>query len=230
MRNICNWGAMELHKTLITCLFTMCCVCVCVCAFVCMFVCLCMFVPVLCHSIPSHFGELERPRPRHGTKRRWWDLVAADVQAVGLGVAWYGVAQDGKEWEEVCRQCCAYDINKDIGHCAANSSNTNVDASFPCSCGCSFRCPGDLTRHRQICDGAQHHTKATEKWPTHLTAGVEELSTGKETVQDIPTSAPTVPSDLLQINIQGIVPQDTAIRVCVCVCVSNYVELPEVYC
>ena len=33
------------------------------------------------------FGELERPRPRHGTKRRWRDLVAADVQAVGLGVA-----------------------------------------------------------------------------------------------------------------------------------------------
>ena len=140
-----------------------------------MFVCLCVFVPVLCHSIPSHFGELERPRPRHGTKRRWWDLVAADVQAVGLRVGWYGVAQDGKEWEEVCRQCCAYDINKDIGHCVPNSSNTNVDTFFPCSCGCSFRCPGDLTRHRQICDGAQHHTKATEKWPTHLTASVEEL-------------------------------------------------------
>ena len=119
--------------------------CVCVCAFVCKFVCLCVFVPVLCHSIPSHFCEPERPRPRHGTKRRWRDLVAADVQAVALGVAWYGVAQDGKEWEE---------------------------------------------------------------WPTHLTASVEELSTGKETVHDIPTTAPTVPSDLLLVNIQGIVPQD----------------------
>ena len=139
-----------------------------------------------------------------------------------------------EEWEEVCRQCRVYDINKDIGHCAANSSNTNVDTSYSCPCGRSFRRPGDLTRHRRFCDGAQHqqHQKATEKRPTHLTAGVEELSTGKETVHDIPTTAPTVLSDLLLVNIQGIVPQDTAIilkmggykvtrlqGVCVCVCV-----------
>ena len=52
------------------------------------------------------FGELERPRHRHGTKR-WRDLVEADVQAAGLGVAWYEVAQDRKQWEEVCRQCRA---------------------------------------------------------------------------------------------------------------------------
>ena len=75
-----------------------------------------------------------------------------------------------------------------------------------------------------------NNTKATEKRPTHLTASVEELSTGKETVHDIPTTAPTVPSDLPLVNIQGIVPQDTAITlnmgsykvtryVCVCVCV-----------
>ena len=62
------------------------------------------------------FGGLVRPRPRHGTKRRWRDLVEADVQAVGLGRAWYEEAQDRREWEEICRQCCAYDNNKDIGH------------------------------------------------------------------------------------------------------------------
>ena len=56
-----------------------------------------------------------------------------------------------------------------------------------------------------------NNTKATEKRPTHLTAGVEELSTGKETVHDIPTTATTVPSDLLLVNIQGIMPQDTTI-------------------
>ena len=67
------------------------------------------------------FGELEIPQPRNSTKRRWRDLVAADAQAVGLGVAWYRVAQERKEWEEICRQCRTYDINKDIGHCAANS-------------------------------------------------------------------------------------------------------------
>ena len=78
-----------------------------------------------------------------------------------------------------------------------------------------------------------NNIKAKEKQPTLLIAGVEELSTGKETVHDIPTTAPTVPSDFLLVNIQGIVPQDTAIilkmggykvtrrlqGVCVCVCV-----------
>ena len=39
-----------------------------------------------------------------------------------------------------------------------------------------------------------NNAKATVKWPTHLTASVEELSTGKETVHDIPTTAPTVTS------------------------------------
>ena len=43
------------------------------------------------------FGELERPQPRHSTKRRWRDLVEADVQAVGLGVDWYEVAQGRKQ-------------------------------------------------------------------------------------------------------------------------------------
>ena len=56
-----------------------------------------------------------------------------------------------------------------------------------------------------------NNTKATENRPAHLTAGVEELSTGKETIHDIPTTAPTVPSDFPLVNIQGIVPQDTAI-------------------
>ena len=45
-------------------------------------------------------GELERPQPRDGTKKRLRDLVETDVQAVKLGRAWYEVAQDRKEWEE----------------------------------------------------------------------------------------------------------------------------------
>ena len=118
------------------------------------------------------FGELERPQPRHGTKRRWRDLVEEDVQAVGLGVAWYEVAQDRKQWEEVCRQCRAYDINKGVGHYAANNSNTNVDTSY---------------------------------------AHAGSLSDAKEIIHDIPTAAPLVPLDFLLVNIQGMVPQDTAI-------------------
>lgn len=34
-------------------------------------------------------GELERPQPRDGTKKRLRDLVEKDVQAVKLGRAWY---------------------------------------------------------------------------------------------------------------------------------------------
>ena len=30
------------------------------------------------------FGELEKPRPRHGVKRRWRDLVLADIRAMGI--------------------------------------------------------------------------------------------------------------------------------------------------
>ena len=37
-------------------------------------------------------GELERPQPRDGTKKRLRDLVETDVQAVKLGRAWYEVA------------------------------------------------------------------------------------------------------------------------------------------
>ena len=72
-----------------------------------------------------------------------------------------------------------------------------------------------------------HNTKVTEKQPTLLIASVEEASTGKEIVHDIPTTAPLVPLDFLLVNIQGIVPQDTVIILkmggykvtrCVCVC------------
>ena len=85
------------------------CVCVCVCVCV---LCVCMCVCVtesMAEILRRHhlrwlghvarmedsrmpkqllFGELERLRPRHGIKRRWRDLVVADVQAVGLEVGW----------------------------------------------------------------------------------------------------------------------------------------------
>ena len=32
------------------------------------------------------------------------------------------------DWEEVCKQCCTCD--KDVGHCAANSSDINGDTSY----------------------------------------------------------------------------------------------------
>ena len=154
--------------------------------------------------------------------------MEADVQAVGLGVAWYEVVQGRKQWEEVCRQCRAYDINKDIGHCATNSSYTNVDTSFHAHVGALS--DAKKTSHGTDNSVMVHNTKATEKWPTLLIASVEELSAGKEIVHNIPTAAPLIPLDFLLVNIQGIVPQDTAIilkmgsyKVCVCVCTAAHV-------
>ena len=43
------------------------------------------------------FGELVRPCPSHGCKRRWRDLAVADLQAAGLEGKWYQVAQDRKK-------------------------------------------------------------------------------------------------------------------------------------
>ena len=44
------------------------------------------------------FGELEKRRPCHGTKRRWRDVAEADVKAVGTGDGWCDLAQDRQAW------------------------------------------------------------------------------------------------------------------------------------
>lgn len=101
------------------------------------------------------FGELVKPRPRHGTKRRWKDLAMTDLQAAGVERTWYDVAQNRKEWSEICRQC--YISNNNIRElCTANSFNS--DFSYPCSCGRSFQRQGDLTRHSRYCDGSQQQS------------------------------------------------------------------------
>ena len=94
------------------------------------------------------YGELVKPRPRHGTKRRWRDLAVADIQTIGVARTWYEVAQNRKEWAEICKRCYAADSES----CTANSSNS--DGSYLCSCGRSFRRQGDLKRHSRFCDGA----------------------------------------------------------------------------
>ena len=40
------------------------------------------------------FGELEKKRPFHGTKRRWRDVVKAYKEAIGVGKGWYESCQD----------------------------------------------------------------------------------------------------------------------------------------
>ena len=98
------------------------------------------------------FSELTKTHPRHGPKRRWRDLAVMDVRALGIKENWYKIAQDRKQWLNVCEQIRA--SNYEGGLCAAN--RPSLAETFLCSCGRSFGCPGDLTRHQNFCSGIQH--------------------------------------------------------------------------
>ena len=94
------------------------------------------------------FGELRKTRPRHGTKRRWRDVVKADVEAIGVGERWYGACQDRKEWFKVCSSGAAEVSRSRREHSAVNQSS---ESGYTCTCGRTFRRQGDLTRHRRFC-------------------------------------------------------------------------------
>ena len=101
------------------------------------------------HRLPKQllFGELQKKRPSHGTKRRWRDVAAADVKAVAGEDDWYYTAQDRKVWQAMCRD--ALEDRHRHGMCAANipTCTSGGAISYPCPCGRSFRRRGDRTRH-----------------------------------------------------------------------------------
>ena len=41
------------------------------------------------------YGELGKKRSRHDTKRRWQDVVTANIKVVGVSEDWYGKGQTG---------------------------------------------------------------------------------------------------------------------------------------
>ena len=105
------------------------------------------------------FGELIKTRSRHGPKRRWRDLVVMDIKTFGIG-DWYEIAQDRQQWTTVCKWICA---SAGVGEvCIAN---TSLIRSFTCTCECSFKCSGDLTRHQHFC-GTQHPDHVNLEPPT----------------------------------------------------------------
>ena len=99
------------------------------------------------------FGELEKRRPCHGTKRRWRDVAEADVKAVGASDGWYDLAQDRQAWFARCQDRLASFVEQQpcSGWPSGPTSSTR-HGSYPCPCGRSFRRKGDLTRHRRFCD------------------------------------------------------------------------------
>eukprot|EP00117_Sycon_ciliatum_P010672 scpid14558/ scgid12480/ len=103
-----------------------------VCARVCARVCVCV-----CAGTPKQllFGELPAPRPRHGPKKRWRDVVSTDLADLGV-TTWLESCQDRPGWRQV-----------------ASSTPPPRPAPDPllCVCGRPFRRPGDLKRHAKFC-------------------------------------------------------------------------------
>ena len=102
------------------------------------------------------FGELEKKRPSHGTKRRWRDVVAADIKAAGVSEDWYEVAQDRRAWRALCQDGISSLVEQHSQGWPLGSAFTNraTCTSFTCVCGRSFRRKGDLTRHTRFCGSA----------------------------------------------------------------------------
>ena len=99
------------------------------------------------------FGELKK-RPFSGTKKRWRDMVSADLQAIGMKEGWYGVCQERKEWLVRCRGGIEEMVScQKQNTCAANRQTQ--DKSFQCLCGRVFRRPGDRTRHQRFCSAGE---------------------------------------------------------------------------
>ena len=47
------------------------------------------------------FGELQRKRPFHGTKKRWRDGVLSDLKAITIDNCWYVLCQDRTQWTKL---------------------------------------------------------------------------------------------------------------------------------
>ena len=95
------------------------------------------------------FGELVKKRPSHGTKKRWRDIVFADLKAMGISDIWYERCQDRQWWKMECKKGIeATIVQRCQNTCSANRSTNLI---FPCHCGRSFRRRGDLTRHQRFC-------------------------------------------------------------------------------
>ena len=104
-------------------------------------------------SLPKQilYGELDKRRPRHGTRRRWSDVVTADVKAVGTSEDWYEVAQDRQAWQALCWDGISSLVKQHSQGWSSEGVPTNGDTSYVCTYGRPFRRRGDLTRHNRFC-------------------------------------------------------------------------------
>jgi len=96
------------------------------------------------------FGELQKPRPFHVTKKRWRDGVLSDLKALSIEGNWYSLCQDRLQWTKLCNsEVWEVAHSRQPNICAANFHKR--DMTFNCFCGHHFHHQGDLTCHRRFC-------------------------------------------------------------------------------
>ena len=83
------------------------------------------------------FGELSATRPRHGPKKRYRDVISADLKEAEISDrGWYDAAQNRADWRQLTQH--------------RRAPVQRVD-TFPCPCGRVFGRSGDLKRHARYC-------------------------------------------------------------------------------
>ena len=98
------------------------------------------------------FGCLPATRPACGPRRRWRDVVASDLDRLGISTAeWYGLARNRQGWRS------------DVLDASLDPPDLPQDSRVQCvTCSRSLRRAGDR---------AQHKCVAERRLPTHLQRG-----------------------------------------------------------
>ena len=88
-----------------------------------------------------------------------------DVRALGIEGDWFTTAPNRQQWSRICEQFHLSDV---VEVCVANNRLLNLT----CTCGYTFKRPGDLTRHKNFC-GTQHLNNGNLESPTfHCSCGM----------------------------------------------------------
>ena len=87
--------------------------------------------------------------------------VATDVRTLGIEGDWFTIAQNRQQWSTICEQ--QFYLSNAVEFCAAN--RLSQSQTFSCTCGCTFKCFGDLTRHKNFC-GTQQDNNGSLEAPT----------------------------------------------------------------
>ena len=91
------------------------------------------------------FGELQKTRPFHGTKKRWRDGVLSDLNTISIEGNWYFLCQDRLQWTKLCNsKVWEVTHSRQPNMCAANFHQR--DMTFNYFCCHQFHRQGDLIR------------------------------------------------------------------------------------